>query len=105
MDNKHDYDYFVESVGEQLLLMLWTSLATISIVGVILWIALQCTIIVQKGNTMSGEQIPEGYVTVTETDTDGKVIYGVFPTQEKALAFGANLINFEAYPIYPPSLH
>jgi len=54
---------------------------------------------------MSGEQIPEGYVTVTETDTDGKVIYGVFPTQEKALAFGAKLINFEAYPIYPPSLH
>ena len=40
MDNQHDYDYFVESVGEQLLLMLWTSLATISIVGVILWIAL-----------------------------------------------------------------
>jgi len=54
---------------------------------------------------MSGEQIPEGYVTVTETDTDGKVIYGVFPTQEKALAFGAKLINFEAYPIYPPALH
>ena len=59
----------------------------------------------QKGNTMSGEKIPEGYVTVTETDTDGKVIYGVFPTQDKALAFGANLINCVVYPIYPPSLH
>ena len=54
---------------------------------------------------MSGEQTPEGYVTVTETDTDGKVIYGVFTTQDEALAFGAHLINFEAYPIYPPSLH
>jgi hypothetical protein len=54
---------------------------------------------------MSGEQIPEGYVTVTETDTDGKVIYGMFPTQDTALAFGANLINCVVYPIYPPSLH
>jgi hypothetical protein len=33
-------DYFVESVGEQLLLMLWTSLAVLAIVGAMLWIAL-----------------------------------------------------------------
>jgi hypothetical protein len=37
--NKED-DYFQESVGEQLLLMLWTSIATIVGVGFILWIAL-----------------------------------------------------------------
>ena len=40
MNHKHDTDHFVESVGEQLLLMLWTSIATIIAVGVILWIAL-----------------------------------------------------------------
>lgn len=40
MNNEHDNDHFVESVGEQLLLMLWTSIATITAVGVILWIAL-----------------------------------------------------------------
>lgn len=40
MNNNDDYDYMVESVGEQLTLMLWTSLATIAIVGAILWIAL-----------------------------------------------------------------
>ena len=40
MNHEHDYDHFVESVGEQLLLMLWTAVATLSAVGVILWIAL-----------------------------------------------------------------
>lgn len=37
---KDDYDYVTESVGEQLLLMLWTSVATLIGVGIILWIAL-----------------------------------------------------------------
>jgi hypothetical protein len=37
---KDDYDYVKESVSEQLLLILWTSFATLSAVGVILWIAL-----------------------------------------------------------------
>ena len=40
MENQHDYDHFVESVGEQLMLMLWTSLATLLGVGLILSIAL-----------------------------------------------------------------
>jgi len=40
MEQRHDYDHFVESVGEQLLLMLWTSVATLAGVGIILWIAL-----------------------------------------------------------------
>jgi hypothetical protein len=35
-----DDNYFVESVGEQLLLILWTSLSTLVIVGVVLAIAL-----------------------------------------------------------------
>ena len=104
MNHEHDYDHFVESVGEQLLLILWTAMATLSAVGVILWIALQCTIIVQRGTTMN-EQLPIGYVTVTETDTDGNVIYGVFDTVDEALEFGSKLINCVAYPIYPPTLH
>ena len=33
-------NYFVESVGEQLLLILWTSLSTLVIVGIMLAIAL-----------------------------------------------------------------
>jgi hypothetical protein len=40
MNHEHDNEHFVESVGEQLLLMLWTSIATLTAVGVILWIAL-----------------------------------------------------------------
>jgi hypothetical protein len=51
------------------------------------------------------EQLPIGYVTITETDTDGKVIYGIFSTENEALEFGSKLINFEAYPIYAPALH
>jgi hypothetical protein len=35
-----DDNYFVESIGEQLLLILWTSLSTLVIVGVVLAIAL-----------------------------------------------------------------
>ena len=51
------------------------------------------------------EQLPIGYVTITETDTDGKVIYGTFSTPEEALEFGSKLINFQAFPIYAPTLH
>ena len=104
MEQSHDYDHFVESVGEQLMLMLWTSIATLTGVGIILWIALQCTIIVQRGSTMT-EQIPEGYVTSTVLDDGEIVFYGVFDTLDKAVKFGSNLINFVPHPIYPPSLH
>ena len=51
------------------------------------------------------EQLPIGYVTITDTDTEGKVIYGIFNTVEEALEFGSKLINFEACPIYVPVLH
>jgi hypothetical protein len=37
---RDDYDYVKESVAEQLLLILWTSFATLSAVGIIMWIAL-----------------------------------------------------------------
>lgn len=40
MDND-DWDYFTTSVGEQLLLILWTSLGTLAVVGFILGIALR----------------------------------------------------------------
>lgn len=99
-----DYERVTESVSEQLLLMLWTSVATLIGVSVIMWIALQCLIIRQEGNTMS-EQVPEGYVTSTVLDDGEVVIYGVFDTLDKAIKFGSKLINFVPYPIYPPSLH
>ena len=101
---RDDYDYVKESVAEQLMLILWTSFATLTGVGIILWIALQCLIIRQRGNTMN-EQPPEGYVTSTTLDDGEIVIYGVFETMDKALEFGSKLINCVAYPIYPPSLH
>ena len=51
------------------------------------------------------EQLPIGYVTITDTDTEGKIIYGIFNTVEEALEFGSKLINFQAFPIYAPTLH
>jgi hypothetical protein len=51
------------------------------------------------------EQIPEGYVTSTVLDDGEIVVYGVFDTLDKAVKFGASLINFVPHPIYPPSLH
>ena len=53
MNHEHDYDHFVESVGEQLMLMLWTSIATLTGVGIILWIALQWSVSDQRGSTMA----------------------------------------------------
>lgn len=38
--DSNDRDYFVESVSEQLILMFWTALATLTGVGIILAIAL-----------------------------------------------------------------
>jgi hypothetical protein len=35
-----DYEYFTESVSEQLILIFWTSFVTMSVVGFILLIAL-----------------------------------------------------------------
>jgi hypothetical protein len=40
MDDNDDWDHFVGSVSEQLLLILWTALATVGAVGFILLIAL-----------------------------------------------------------------
>lgn len=40
MMSQDDYDHFVGSVSEQLMLMLWTSLATVGAVSIILIIAL-----------------------------------------------------------------
>ena len=40
MENQHDYDDFVESVSEQLMLRLWVSLSTLIVVDLILSIAL-----------------------------------------------------------------
>lgn len=99
-----DYDYFTMSVRESMSLIFWTALISLSAVGLLLLVALQCLIIRRKGNTMS-EQPPEGYVTSTTLDDGEVVIYGVFETVDKALEFGSKLINCVAYPIYPPSLH
>jgi len=41
MTNKDEYEYFTDSVGEQLLLMLWTGLGTLTVVGLILSVALR----------------------------------------------------------------
>ena len=38
---KDDYEYFTESVGEQLFLILMTAVSTMTVVGIILAIALQ----------------------------------------------------------------
>jgi hypothetical protein len=39
--SQDDYDHFVESVSEQLMLMLWTSLATVGAVGLIMFLAIR----------------------------------------------------------------
>ena len=36
-----DYDYFTESISESLILMFWTSFATVSLVGIIMFLAMR----------------------------------------------------------------
>ena len=40
MTNKDEYEYFTESIGEQFMLMLWTGIGTLVIVGIVLSFAL-----------------------------------------------------------------
>jgi hypothetical protein len=40
MTNKDEYEYFTESIGEQFMLMLWTSIGTLAVVGMILSVAM-----------------------------------------------------------------
>ncbi len=44
-----------------------------------------------------------GWVTVTQTDTNGTVMYGPFDTMEKAVAWGRELINASIEPVYIPA--
>jgi hypothetical protein len=43
------------------------------------------------------------WITITETDTDGHVIYGPFTSQEYALIWAEQLINASIEPVYVPA--
>jgi hypothetical protein len=43
------------------------------------------------------------WITITETDTDGHVIYGPFASQEYALIWAEQLINASIEPVYVPA--
>jgi hypothetical protein len=44
-----------------------------------------------------------GWITSTQTDTDGTVFYGPFSTQEEAIEWGKQLINAVVEPVYHPA--
>ena len=48
-----DYDYFTMSVKESMSLIFWTALISVSAVGLLLLVALQCSESEQKGTTMT----------------------------------------------------
>ena len=48
-------------------------------------------------------QMISNWVTVTETDTDGSVMYGPFDSKEKAIEWGNQLINASIEPVYVPA--
>ena len=50
-------------------------------------------------------QMVANWVTVTQTDTDGSVMYGPFDTMEKAVEWGRKLINASIEPVYVPSFN
>jgi hypothetical protein len=44
-----------------------------------------------------------GWITSTQTDTDGQIFYGFFSTREEAIEWGAKLINAVVEPVYHPA--
>lgn len=51
-----------------------------------------------------GHQV-SGWITSTQTESDGVVFYGPFPDREEALAWAKNLINAVIEPVYYPSFN
>ena len=43
------------------------------------------------------------WITITQTDTDGPVMYGPFDTMERAVEWGRQLINASIEPVYVPA--
>jgi hypothetical protein len=48
-------------------------------------------------------QSVSGWITSTQTDTDGQVFYGFFSTREEAIEWGSKLINAVVEPVYHPA--
>lgn len=44
-----------------------------------------------------------GWITSTQTDTDGQIFYGPFTTKEEAVEWGSKLVNAVVEPIYHPA--
>ena len=44
-----------------------------------------------------------GWITSTQTDTDGQIFYGFFSTREEAIEWGSKLINAVVEPVYHPA--
>ena len=44
-----------------------------------------------------------GWITSTQTDTDGQIFYGFFSTKEEAIEWGKKLINAVVEPVYHPT--
>jgi hypothetical protein len=44
-----------------------------------------------------------GWITSTQTDTDGQIFYGFFSTKEEAMEWGTKLINAVVEPVYHPA--
>lgn len=83
---KDDYEYFTESVGEQLFLILMTAVSTMIVVGIILAIALQ------KGKHMSDK-----WTAVVERDEVNEDL-GITMTDEqwKNLVYNLDKASYNA---------
>lgn len=44
-----------------------------------------------------------GWVTSTLTDTNGIILYGLFPTSDEAMVWASQLLNATIYPIHRPA--
>ena len=82
--DKNDYDYFVESVSEQLVLMFWTAFGTLVGVGVILAIALQCSDSEHSTRIERRKEMPKYDIEVQLSGNDGNA-FAVMAQVTKAL--------------------
>jgi len=51
---------------------------------------------------ISGQAVA-GWITSTQTDSEGHIFYGFFSTREAAIEWGTKLINAVVEPVYHPA--
>lgn len=117
-NNDYDYEYLKDSFREQVMLILWVSLLTITTAGCIIALAISAQrsvripyreVIMQDNVVIhdavySDSMLRSGWLVIVAL-TGRDVHYGPFASKEDAIEYGRNMINATIYQLYFPTIH